>query len=696
MANGPCLNPNCKSNGKPHPNCRCYAGMAEGGSLGHFCQQKQPHAPDCAYYMGDGESFAEGGAVSGFIPDAEFKPDQSTASTGFIPDSQFKPDASEDNPEAQANAMEAQNAISSEKSGGIGNQLLTGLASAARVIKPGAEDNSSMTVRGKPLKLGISPVVSEERLKELKAENPVSSAVGTVVGLMTLGGPGAALEKVGTAVADRLIPEVAERGILRGMSRGAIKGAAENATYQTTDETAKMLANDPDQSVGSAISNIGLAGVIGGAIGGGLGSINPLWKATVGERAGQLVSDFKARMREHLELPEVIEPPKSEAPPQAPATKEAYDPFTKEKTTIKTRSQESKEGPKFDPFTKQEIPQAKIPEAKPLGETNGGKLADMFVKHADTLSGKAMGSATGAAIGHATGIPYGGTIGAILGERALGPILESVLPALTKPIIEKFASAEGIKAATEYSLAVAKGAKLADNAVTGLFKSGSKIIPDSKQPDENSRKKLEIALQSIKKDPERITQVGGQVGHYMPNHAIALGSMASNVSSFLNSLRPQSVPKAVLDTPKPIPKAVQAQYDRALDIAQQPLSVLESVKNGTVTSHDIMALQKMYPSLYQNLKQKIMSNLVDEVSKGNTIPYELKLGLSLFMGEPLDSTMQPMAIMAAQPTPQPASQQAQGGKKLTQDAGSKMIKGSKSMQTAAQASEAMHSSGAKA
>jgi len=55
MAQGPCLNPNCSSNGRPHPNCRCYARMANGGNVAECAG---PHNPDCEYYL------AEGGQLS--------------------------------------------------------------------------------------------------------------------------------------------------------------------------------------------------------------------------------------------------------------------------------------------------------------------------------------------------------------------------------------------------------------------------------------------------------------------------------------------------------------------------------------------------------------------------------------------------------------------------------------------------------
>jgi hypothetical protein len=62
-----CKNPNCKSYGHSHPNCKCGAPSfsqqsknleydAEGGEVGRHCDSRQAHSPDC-------EHFAEGGQV---------------------------------------------------------------------------------------------------------------------------------------------------------------------------------------------------------------------------------------------------------------------------------------------------------------------------------------------------------------------------------------------------------------------------------------------------------------------------------------------------------------------------------------------------------------------------------------------------------------------------------------------------------
>jgi hypothetical protein len=59
----PCQNPNCKSHGRPHPNCRCYMGMAEGGKAEHYCSKPRKHGSECPYY-------AEGGQASTFADDS--------------------------------------------------------------------------------------------------------------------------------------------------------------------------------------------------------------------------------------------------------------------------------------------------------------------------------------------------------------------------------------------------------------------------------------------------------------------------------------------------------------------------------------------------------------------------------------------------------------------------------------------------
>jgi hypothetical protein len=95
-------------------------------------------------------------------------------------------------------------------------------------------------------------------------------------------------------------------------------------------------------------------------------------------------------------------------------------------------------------------------------------------------------------------------------------------------------------------------------------------------------------------------------------------------------------------------KTQEAIYNKALDIAQNPLSVLKDVKNGTLTSTDTTHLQHLYPALYERIKEKLFSQIIDAKEQEKIIPYKVRMGLSRFLGQPLDVSMQPTSIMSNQ------------------------------------------------
>jgi hypothetical protein len=49
------------------------------------------------------------------------------------------------------------------------------------------------------------------------------------------------------------------------------------------------------------------------------------------------------------------------------------------------------------------------------------------------------------------------------------------------------------------------------------------------------------------------------------------------------------------------------------------------------------------------MASKILNEMTTHLSKQEKIPYKTKIGLSVFLGQPLDQTMMSQSIMAAQP-----------------------------------------------
>jgi hypothetical protein len=284
-----------------------------------------------------------------------------------------------------------------------------------------------------------------------------------------------------------------------------------------------------------------------------------------------------------------------------------------------------------------------------LGEkTAGAKLADAFVKHSlSKVSGDVIGGSVGASLGHAVGL---GPLGAILGQQALGPFFSSILPSIAKPIMNSITRAQGLKAAVDYGMSVVKGEELITKGARNVFKQDASVLPSSAMPSDKDIAKLDKILLKAQTNPEALASVSGSgdTGHYLPGHNEALGQTAAQAAQYLNSIRPQNIKGAPLDGPMPTSATEKAQFTRALKVAQQPLLILKSVKEGTVTPDDVRLIQNVYPNLYQKLNQQLTNAMIEHTAKGDVIPYKTRLGLSMMSAQAMDSTMHPQAIMAAQ------------------------------------------------
>ena len=276
-------------------------------------------------------------------------------------------------------------------------------------------------------------------------------------------------------------------------------------------------------------------------------------------------------------------------------------------------------------------------------KTLGSKLADAFIDRGLTeAGGKTIGGAIGA--GGAKLFGLHGELGAILGAHALGPFFSSVLPGLAKSIVGKEVSPAGLKAASIYGAHVADGVKLADKAASAIFKEGSKVLADHMIPSDKDRENIVKQLKALQTNPEQQIDNIPKINDYLPDHGNLLNSTTTFALSYLNSLRADQDKKAPLDSKPVLSNTQKSQFKNALDIAQQPLVVLDKLKKGTLTAQDITHMNSMYPNLYNQLKQKVTEEMVNHIDKGNTVPYKTKMGLSLFLGQPLDSTMTPGAI----------------------------------------------------
>lgn len=786
------------------------------------------------------------------VPDSEVVLDTPTQESGhsvsadIVPDSEVILAPDQNDPEAIANAAEQHDKEVEARHGK--------LAPLGAALEGAAESSTFGLSTKAETGLGIS---TPEEIAQRREDFPISHGAGQIAGLFVPGAPEAKLlGKAGEAASSL----VRGSGLLSKIGRSAVKGAVENAMFQGGDEISKAFTDDPNQSAQTIVTDVGLSGLFGGALGAGFGAVHPLWDNS---KASKFVDEMKSRFKEHLtdpglptrssdtlgdfyadtnrgseslyrgaydetgaRLPNVkdqaIEKLVPEKNPviqdkavtelsnsiaskleEMKADKDTYLPkFTKAlesdfskwqevasnpeatssdifkatedlKRTLQTRSKigipidnsnpaydsinsfkklasdlrkslENEEvwgqAGKFQKETNQAFSEFQKPlkdfnrsfatkvgdeykidpdkvqtylnqASKEKGSIKGEKLqnyldaADKYrdainnahesigiagpfeakssesvimnhklgsgAKAADSIVKTIMEHGAGESAG-AVGGALAGWPGYMIGKHVAGPILDSVMPTLIKPLLGSAAEGTAFKHALDYVAAFAKGETRINRGVANIFKAGKEVLPSHMLPSEKSRNKLDDQLKELSENQEPMTQVGGKTGHYLPNHGQALSQTAMNALNYINSQRPLEAKVSPLDKKQPIDPLTKQQFNRTLDIAQQPLVVLNHVKEGTLQPKDIEVLNNLYPDLYKKLSSKIITQITN-LKSDEIIPYKTKMGMSLFLGKAMDSSMLPQSIVAAQPIPQQQPQQAQQAPKKPNQASAKAM-----------------------
>lgn len=211
------------------------------------------------------------------------------------------------------------------------------------------------------------------------------------------------------------------------------------------------------------------------------------------------------------------------------------------------------------------------------------------------------------------------------------------------------------KYAEEYVDGSMRGQKTIDGHIKNLI--GKEKLNIEPNPEHTSD--LKKHLEFLNQNPDQALSIGGNLEHVFPGHGSYAGSRAANALNYLNTLKPKSFQNSPLDPISPPGKAADAQYNRQLEIAENPKLILEYVKSGTVQPLDLTTVKTLYPDLFQSIVSKSGEALIDAKNESKFIPYRQKQGLSSLMGQPLDSLQTPMAMQAIMRANAGAQQQSQ-------------------------------------
>lgn len=323
--------------------------------------------------------------------------------------------------------------------------------------------------------------------------------------------------------------------------------------------------------------------------------------------------------------------------------------------------------------------QDSIPNPKSSG--TAGMMSKVFSKMPQSaLAGVAM------IVGHNPVLGYlSGEMSQMLGRHAPDAINLAYLKFLgsNQPI-----KAEGFKAMVEFFHNTYKGNNLIGKGIENVFKAGSQVLISSQMPSKEDLTKLDKIVDKLQDSPNKAYALqDGHVGHYLPNHQMGLSEVSMRALGYLQSIKPRPFKPGPLDSEVPPSQAEMARYNRALEIAQQPAIILKHIKDGTIQSSDMQDLGAMYPGLYKTMANKLSDKTVNQVGDEEPIPYKTKMGLSLFLGQPLDLSMTPMSINQAQAAFAPKLNPQGPGQGETKKGTSALGKNTKSYQTPLQASE---------
>lgn len=614
----PCENPNCKSYGKSHPNCRCFGSVgnkyADGGKVSS-CSAK--HNPDCEY-------FADGGDA---IDPSKVVLDQSNAQSEINPnkvevDPEIDPNKVEVNPEIDPSAVKLDNRYDTTE-----QQIKTGLEGAAQgFLGPLAT--------AAELKMGIKP----EDIAGRAATNPGIHAATKTAALIgsafTPYGEAGAIGHVAGAIVPKSLP------LLGSIGAAAVKGAIEMGLYQGGDEITKsMLAqpgSDPQAAMSSALVNIKNSILMGAATGGVFGTIAKGTAATLeGSKISAKLNSFIAGIgAEHSA---------SQAIGEIGAIPEGALPS------------DFNEGVKFY-------------------REGIGKVYGKISRSATDAAAAAVASHYGGGMAGAEGAAY--VMDKLAGKYAEKLFNKPLTDATKKYVIPAFLKAissgtgvDGASQAVDYATNVGRGAQNISNFVEKIFKPSAQQTYDYSVSEkerqqlgdfiENGGVDQQIQNQSAA-EPQSVGYAhGGAVMNAPPeskNHIESIfpaqnaliSTTKARISNYLNSVRPLPNPAKAAFDKDPADADKKRNYKKALDIAIKPLGVLHHLHEGTLGIEEMQHANAMFPEVMSHLRNKISERVVKAQLNGETPSYRARQGMSLFLGQPVDSCLTPQAIQAAQ------------------------------------------------
>lgn len=246
-------------------------------------------------------------------------------------------------------------------------------------------------------------------------------------------------------------------------------------------------------------------------------------------------------------------------------------------------------------------------------------------------------------------------------EHPIAATVESMKDAAALGFVKATVNTDSIKGLARIermgqsvTLKIANGAKAVFQSgapSVGVGYLSSKAAPDQKKKHEE----LRVAINDLSNNPQKF------IDHMEDNtrglYAIApqlTGSVhqaAARATSFLSSKLPKAPPAKPLSPKFEASPAEVAKFNRYFEIVEDPAKAMHQLASNTLTHETVEALQAVYPKLYSSMQSSLMEQMSNYMAKNDApIPYAKRMGLSLFLQQNLDDSLDSQNIQSNQAT----------------------------------------------
>lgn len=174
----------------------------------------------------------------------------------------------------------------------------------------------------------------------------------------------------------------------------------------------------------------------------------------------------------------------------------------------------------------------------------------------------------------------------------------------------------------------------------------TKTVPKNRQ---QAFQNISQNLMNLRADPDaltdRLARSTARIASVAPTVAQEAQQTLVRATEFLASKLPQPINSgSELMFPKAYhPSSLElAKFERYVQAVEHPLSVMDDLEKGTLTSEHIEAIKVVYPALYTQLQQEVIRQVASP--EGQKMPYGKKVQLGILLDTATDESLTPHAI----------------------------------------------------